>query len=625
MTIVQDGTLTFRGGQNDGLLPNQIRKDQFRRGINVTTRKGALGPRYGLVHQEIEVLTEGGVHEMTYAQIFAKGKFQAAIEDDPYMLVVFSGVIFRVDPRRLTAEVVKIGDEDDRMNQYRRRIPRTEAGRFIVFFDYPNLPVIVENGTARRANPDRESIPGVSLPEVPSSVLGAFVESRLWVGNDGHEFGAGDPVGGINEDAPITFEESLAPAAAFNGQFFSLGSQSANYPISAMGFLQVPDTSTGVGPLIVATRRTVHAYQVDIPRAQWENTRFGRILLYNAGIAGPRAMANVNSDLFFFGGDNQIRSLLMGRGDQERWGNNPISIEVSPFLKEFENQPLIELAFCQAWSNRVFISVAPYVCSALDTMGNETFDYAHGGMVVMELDSVSELGSDSPPAWAGLWTGISPMEMVLLEQGPFIISKDDGDVNRIYFMDETKRYDVFEGKEVPITSRFYSREYDFENKFMDKKLGRIDYAVTEIEGPMHMVSEYRPAHAVRWSLWKDFTYEGRAMECDRPCPECGDDEMPILGRHSFRQLDLGDPEEVDCDEVTEDQTTIIREIAIRTTITARNWQVEGLRLAFEAIEEGSETSRPACLDTREELTMEEECERSDWDIHRTAPRDARWQ
>ena len=161
--MIQDGALTFRGGQNDGLLPSQIRKDQYRRGINVTTKKGALGPRYGFIHQEIEVTTKGKVDALTYAEIFKKGKFQAAIQSDPFILAVISGIIFKIDVERLTAEVIPLGT-NDRMNQYRRRIARTEAGRFFVFFDYPNLPVIIDQGKARRSNSNRESLHGIKLP-----------------------------------------------------------------------------------------------------------------------------------------------------------------------------------------------------------------------------------------------------------------------------------------------------------------------------------------------------------------------------------------------------------------------------------------------------------------------------
>src|SRR3989304_8010405 len=132
-TYVNDGNTTFLGGQNDGLLPHEIRKEQYRRGINVTTKNGALGPRPGFVHQNIEITTTGKVGKSTYLQSFKRGKFQAALsydaDDGTFILAVISGIVFRIDPRNLTAEVIEFED-GDRMNQYRRRIPWSRAGRF---------------------------------------------------------------------------------------------------------------------------------------------------------------------------------------------------------------------------------------------------------------------------------------------------------------------------------------------------------------------------------------------------------------------------------------------------------------------------------------------------------------
>ena len=612
-----DGSIAFSGGQHDGLLPDRIAPDQFRRGINITTEGGGISPRPGFVHQDITVVTEGGIEDRSYAQIFRNGKFQSIAaydtDDGQFAVVVISGIIFRIDPRNNEAEVIPLGNSgEDRMDQYRRRIPWSYGGRFLVFFDWPDVPVVIEGREARRVNVDAE------IPEIPTSVLGAYVNKRLFVSNAVHEFGGSDPVAFGFPDAPVTFEESLSPASAFNGQFFSLGSQSANQPITAMGFLQVPDTSTGVGPLIVATKNSIYTHRVDEPRISWEQIAFSRLVMFNAGISGPRAFSNLNTDLIFLSGDNQVRSLLLGASEQQRWMNTPISREVKPFLEEHDNPDLLDLAFVSSYKNRVFVSVAPFVSRALDLQNREVFDYAHGGMVVLELDNVSALGGAAAPAWAGLWTGLNPMDMITLDDGPYIMSKDPGGTNRIYRMDESITYDVFEGEEVDITSRLYTREYDFGARFLDKELKSVDYTFSEIEGSFEMKAEYAASHFKNWNLWKSFEHEAPAQDCEGPC-ECNE-EMQELTAHCFRDLDFGDPEEKDCDPLTDDMATIFRQVGLRLTIRGRKWRLEDIRLSGEIQEDERRLSETACSEASGKRVFRD-CEPSDWELHRIGPSD----
>lgn len=627
---LDDGNVSFVGGQNDGLLPDRIGNEQYRRGVNVTTKNGALSPRPGFVHQELVVITEGRAGSRTYAQIFRTGKFQAAMsydtDDGVFIIAVISGIIFRIDLNTKQVEVIPIGEEggDDRMNQYKRRINWSYAGRFLVFFDYPNLPVILENRQARRSDIERESIPGVALPEVPVSALGAYVQNRLWVSNAVHEFTASDPVGGINLDAPITFEEVLAPAGAYLGQVFSLGSQSSNQPITAMGFLQVADTSTGVGPLFVATKNSIYTYQATLPRSQWESTTFGRLALYNAGIAGARAFSNQNSDIMFLSGDNQIRSLLLGRSQQERWENAPLSREVTPWLEEFSRKELTHLGVVSSYKNRVFVAAAPYRASAISLDNKPIFDYAHGGMIVMELDNVSGLGSAAVPAWVGLWTGISPMEMIVMEEGPYIFSKDDGGINRLYYVDDEISYDVFKGERVNIVSRIYTREYDFGKPFQDKEIGNVSYSISNVEGAFNFLVEYKPGNLDRWSKWKCFRHNAKTEICDAS-EEIGAGEcaLPTLSSHAFRELDFGDPEETSCDVLTNEQSNVMRRIGLRLTFRGRNWSLENIHLRFEVLPETNRPSTQRC-EAVEEKMIQAVNEPNDWEIYRTATRDSEW-
>ncbi len=625
---VNDGNVSFLGGQNDGLFPSQIRKDQYRRGINVTTKRGVISPRPGFIDQQIEVVTTGKVNKLIYRDIFRRGKFQAAAsydaDDGQFIVAVISGVMFRINPRLKEAEVIELPD-GDRMDQYTRRIPWSRAGRFLVFFDYPNLPVILDNREARRSDPGRTLVygtPGVLIPtpEVPVSVLGAYVNNRLFVANAGQEFIASDPTGGISPDAPLTFEETFAPGSAFLGQGFSLGSQSGNRPITAMGFLQVSDTSTGIGPLLIATKNSVYLYRADLPRDQWADSAFGRLALYNAGISGPRAFTNLNSDIIAMSGDNQVRSFFLGVRDQERWSNTPISREIETLLMEFERKDLIDVAFVEAYKNRVFVSIAPYTVEALDTSQRPVFDYAHAGMAVMELDNVSALNEPAPPVWCGMWTGINPMEMIILEEGPYLFSKDEGGVNRLYFMDESRTQDEFKGEAKNIVSRVYTRAYDFDQRFSDKQLGMVDYMLSGVAGDFKMRAEYRGSNIERWALWRDFQYE--AQTCIPDSDSC--DVVPLLAEQSFRELNFGDPDEIECDDLTDDQSRILRQVELRLTLSASSWTLQGLRLRFEILPDLDRRESNFVCDADKER-VRDECDPNDWQLYSVSGENAIWQ
>jgi hypothetical protein len=620
MASIADGNTTFRDGQNDREDRSEILSSQYRRGINVTTKDGRLGPRPGFSLRSFRLITEGAIGARTFQEIIQNGKFQGAIsydaEDGQYILAAISGLIFRFDPRSLTVENIPIGEaaSDDRMDQYRRRIPVSHAGRFVVFFDYPNLNVIVENKTARRVNKDRESSPGVPLPEIPASVLGAYVNNRLHVANELNDWISGDPVGPDFPDAPITFEEVLGIAAPYPAQAFSLGSQSKNQPITFMGFLQVADSASGVGPLIIGSKNSIYAARVDEPRINWENVLpFDRVVLFNAGPGGPRCVVNVNSDIFVICGDAQIRSLMLGRQEQEKWSNAPMSKEVHPWIFEYDKRELREIAFAAAFGNRIFFSVAPYQTSAVDLDGNSVPDYAHGGMVVLETDNLAGLGQSGNPAWAGMWNGISPMEIVVLEDGPYIFAKDDANVNAIYFLDEDLSYDEFDGEPVNIISRIYTRSYDGRNPLQDKELTQVSYDLAGVEGELSFLAEYRPGNIRDFALWRRFEHNA-VMELE----EAGR-EIPIFAPHDFRDLDFGDPEEVSCDALTDDSSMLVRKVEFRLTISARNWSLGGLKVLFDDLPENGRSNALNC-DKLTEKRVVAEYEPSDWELYRTGPR-----
>lgn len=571
--IISDIQGSFRGGQDASTTPDDVAPDAYFAGINVSTKQGALSPRSGF-KKHLLSFPPGGVVQQNlqinpYEDVFKNGKFQALIHysigTQYYLIYIVSGVIFIINQDTYSVEVIDI-DDGSRLDEHQDRVRWSAAGRFLVLFDYPAFPVIVEGTTARRANP--------AALEVPISEQGTYNQNRLFVSNAGNEFTGGDPSGSLAApDAPITFQEVLQPASSYYGQIFQLPTNYLNDQISAMAFLQLTDTSTGIGPLLVSTPKAIFSYQTQNPRDQWEAGQFGSILVQDNGIAGEKAFTNVNSDIFYVSNDGEVRSLSMSRDEQKKWSKVPISKEVRNWLKYWDRD-LVEYASLAYFNNKIFITANPYRTRAFDTNKFSVVDYTFGGMVVIELDNISKLGQDSKPVWAGLWTGMRPMDFALNNDRLFVAAKDEV-ANGLWEIVPELTVDMIEGKERLITAQVYTREYMFQDPFQNKEVHSIDLALENVEGNFELDLKYKPSHGERFLHWKTFKHEAPVDICGMPL--CG--EIQGLSGHSFRELNLGSPEEADaCDLVTLTSYSYFRRLQLKFTITGKYWELHGFKV-----------------------------------------------
>lgn len=566
-TPALDGNLDFSGGQDASKIADRIAPNAYHAGVNLTTRLGALGPRPGFNKLPL-VLPEGEIFDVngaphSYATIFNAGRYQAiapySIGNDYYLVIVISGIIFLVNQVTYEVQVMPIND-GSYIDENHARVNWSPAGRFLVLFDFPNFPVILDGLICRRANP--------ANMEVPISVMGTYNQNRLFVSNAGNEFTGGDPSGYTFPDAPITFQEILTPAAPFFGQIFQLPTNYNNDVITGMGFLQFVDNSTGIGPLLVSTPNAVYSYQTQNPRDTWEQGTFGSLFIHGTGFAGPRSFTNVNSDLFFLSSDGQIRSASMSREEQKKWSRVPLSREVENWLKYWDRS-LIPYGVVGYFHNKIMISVNPYRVPSVNNLGIFSTDVTHGGLVVIELDNISTLTTDSKPAWAGLWTGVRPMDILVNNGRCFIVSKDSSYINEIWEMDSNLTSDTANGKERYIKSIFYSRNYDFQNPFQNKAPTYLDIPVKNVQGDLDLDVYYKPSHAPCFLHWRKFTHKAPYRMCGIPqgCETNG------LAPHNFREVSFGTPEEKGCDPITQILYEVFRQIQLKFIIKAKNWLI----------------------------------------------------
>lgn len=563
--FIETGDTNFGAGQDGYHLPDKLQPGQFAKGINLAIGRGGPQGRPGLTEREL-VFPVGGVTNIyrstrTWESIFKSGKFQARIPyrtgDRDYIIAIVSGYFFRIDILTYAVSVLNEGDKP-RVNQYRPRVQWSVADKYIVIFDAPDYPIIIEGDTIRRANPLNE-INGSPAPEIPVSVLGAFNQDRLFVANLANQFTGGDPVGEVgNVNPPITFAEVLVPSAPYFGQAFSLGTQYANEPITAMGFLQTVDTSTGIGPLFVATAKSIHTFRTDLPRSAWGgsgNSTFGSLFVYSAGIVGPQAFANVNGDLFFLSASGDLRSVSMSRDEQGKWTKTPLSLQVSSFLI-YNDLSLAQYAFVRYWRNRIFVSANPYRFKSITLDQNYISDYANGGMVSLNLDNVSTFNQTEPPAWEGLWTGMKPMDAVVTGMDRFFIfGKNESNRTAFFEMIEDQGYDIINNERRQYRSRIETREYDWGQPSSIKREHSIVLGLQDLKGDIAVRVRRRPSHSSYWVDWRTWRHVAPSLQCT------GDILYPNgLEPHMFRTVDLRSAEAGDpgCDPVSGQTLTTMR-------------------------------------------------------------------
>lgn len=605
---VEDYTVDFSLGQDAYNWPDRIAKNAYAKGVNVKSDRGILSPRAAFERQESifdddEFFPTATGRQISTQQIFRSCRFQAFVPyfqgDDYVFLIVVAGLIYRWDPK--TGKIVLLSSTLT-LNQYSMRVNWSLAGRYIVFFDWPNYPLIVEKTTVFRANPNN-IINGVLQPQVPISTIGAFNQDRLAVANAGNEFTLGDPVGNkLTPEAPITFTEVLSNVATYPGQSFSLGTSNTNQPITAMGFIQTIDSNTGLGPMFVATEKAVYDYHTDVPRMNWDDQTgsfvFGSLFLYNAGIVGPRAFVNVNADLIFLSGDGNVHAFSSSRNDIKKWGNAPVSREVKNWMKYWDKS-LAQYAFLQYSDNRIYVAANPYrvPVSTRDLNGVYVNDIVHGGMVTINLNGLSTLQTpDTPPIWDGLWTGIRPMDMGLSSKDAYVIGKNSLNENHIWKVRNDISYDLIKGKERYINSQFETREYFGDSRFVNKYEQSITMPIQNVEGQLNVEISRKPSQASGFKLWKVWSFFAPITQC------LGVKYFNGLAAHRFKELVFGAPASSTDEECNEGGIFYrnFRKLQLRVKLSARNWQIEEIKV--KAILNPNEDLDNTCEQDPEDVT-----------------------
>lgn len=568
MALDTDGQLSFDGGQDVSLPSTRLEPNKFVAGINVNTNKGVLRPRYAWQRKKL-TMQEGG-YSYEFNKIadfnfnFKTGLFQAFVPyrvgKTYYQLIVINGLIYLLNQKDFSVKVLTLNAETQ-LNPVQKRVYWGVTAKYVVFADFPNRPVIIENGIARRSD--------ASLNELPVLNLVTYNQNRAVFSNGLNEFTAGDPAGSLIAPlAPITINEILA-GGPYAGEIYKAPSDFDD-PISALTTLQSTDTSTGIGSLIVATQEQIFSYDTTDPRAEWVNlNQFGTCLSYNAGIVDQLAQTNINSDLFFIPKDGTLRGLSAARDEQRKWARTPMSLPVENWAQYYDPD-LIRFSRLSYFNNKIFWTVRPTYTKALRLDKTPILDVCHGGFGVLDMANVSRGFAETPPAWDGLWTGVRPMDMLINDTRMFVISKDSG-INEIYEVLPDQTVDRTDGgQRRNIRSIIYTRDYFVENIFQDKELKRLESNLSDILGDFKYDVKYKPSDAPSFIPWG--SYE---LDVKNGYTHFKDGDVLQRTPVALKELTLNVPELTDASNpVNDDLYGTVKRVQFRLELEGESWQLD---------------------------------------------------
>lgn len=544
---ITDGYVSFDAGQNEGSIPALIGENQTHRNINVTLRNRAIRPRPPVVDFELVFASdEVGrkkplIASLTYAQNFAFGRQQHSgkyqTPQGEFLIQVINGVIYLTDLTQGKIRVVEVSGTQKLMNYNLTRINGEQSENEYVLHDWPGNPITVtDDFTASRSSSLNQGI--------PRSFIGTHVHDRLHVGNSGIEFGSSDSRK-ANPGPIIYFKDSIVatnnPSPPFPNQFFKLNFIDKLSSITAMGFLHQSDGTSplGFGPLMISTKEAIHLAAVNQPRTQWGQTQsFIRVIIYNYGIIGAKAFVNVGQDIFYKSFDGHVYTTSLLASDQLKWGITHISAEIADSLLT-RNHHLLKYSSLAYFENRVFVTLKPYIVQALNLFGQPIEDYVSNGIGVLELNNTSGLGGNSPPVWAGIYSGA--VVNVLDVGNRVIIVGKRSEKNVISQLVDYRTLDYSMGVAKKIRSRIYTREFVFKAPLNDKKIKYVQLDVRNILGSFIAHIYYRTKEEKEWQKFGSIYYEPKdpmkrgSISEESISPQV---DSPTLGRGIQFRIDL---------------------------------------------------------------------------------------
>lgn len=360
-----------------------------------------------------------------------------------------------------------------------------------------------------------------SVQELPAALSMTYYMGRLWYAQ-GRIHTAGDIVSSTaSGTVPYSFKDSILKVTenplAVGGDGFSVPTSAGD--IRALSYPIALDTALGQGPLFVFTTKQIFALTVPVTRQDWiaadtNNQPLQRVVMINNGTVSDRSVVRINGDLIYQSLDPAIRSFFMSLRYFGTWGNSPISNNVNRIL-DLQNRGLMHVSSGCEFGNRVYETVLPV---------ETPVGIAFKSIAVLDLDPISTLQDQKPPAWDGASEGLQVLQ---------VFSGDFGGLERMFLVVYSEKDNAIEVWEQSSFERFNQDDvrttWWFETPTLDwseyppnmgggirelKELDGLDIYMDRIFGDVLVHVEYRPDSDPCFYDWGTFKTCAARTSCE---------------------------------------------------------------------------------------------------------------
>lgn len=496
---ISDGFITLERGVDAGKSPSMLPRNQCSFAVNVSMRGGYAKTRPEFSNIPLTFTDATNPEAIDIEEIWTTGRFQGAYSysHGPRDLIICAvgGYIFSVDIN--TREVNDLTPKDDPNMPQVSAFYFQQAEQYLIIQDGTSAAIIFDGAKCRRAN--------IAADEVPTGTAMAYGNGRLWVAR-GREFVAGDIVGGPTDVIKFTENTYIAEGGAFAVPLDT-------GDITAMRFMNQPDSSLGQGELLVHTAQAVFAVNVPTSRDDWKNVSYPtvRIVAINYGSVSDRSCVLINGDMFYRAPDG-IRSYISSRREWQEYGQIPVSREISPILNNEKQAGIAETTSSVLFDNRMLTTVTP--------QASDRGQYFRG-LTVLDFDLVGGTGAKAPAAWEGLWTGLNFLQIMTADVGSesrcFAFHLDPSCPIQLW---EIHKEDHIPDTPSNVACYIESPSYSFENPFEMKKLEYGEMWVDQIVGDVAFDIKYKPNQYPAWVDWNTFSECAKSSNCQPEAGQC---------------------------------------------------------------------------------------------------------
>ena len=501
--LIWDGFITLERGIDSGRVPASLNRNQASFAVNTTFRGGYPASRPGWIKRNLsfkrcdkedELDPCEMVDDLDMLAAFQDGQFQGSayydgILTDSSLVVSISGNLYRVRPN-VTFTVTDITPATANSS----RLTKTwfcQAEEFMVIQDGQSKPIVFDGSGSRRLERD---------DELPVGTCMAYGQGRIWVASpSGFSFMAGDLVYGSSGTAAYGYRDAVLKAT--ENQFLNEGGEfgmpANSGGIRAMTFTNNLDTSLGQGPLLIHTPQLIASVQAPIDRTVWKDLQYPiqTVALTGYGALSDNATITANGDVFYRSTDG-IRSFALARRDMGMWGNTPVSAEMNRVL-QYDSDWMLPYSSAVVFDNRLFMTVSPYYVRG--------HGVPHRGLAVMDFDILSRMSGKEQPAWEGIWTGLTILQLVkgMFDGQERCFAWVSNGAKQIELWEFTTNlpHDNADGVDSRITWSLEPKSFDFDDPFGLKYLEFGELFIDQLQGELSCKAWFRSDAYAKWVDW----------------------------------------------------------------------------------------------------------------------------